>query len=162
MKAKFICPLIVVRDMEVSRRFFEKMLGQEVEYDFGGNISFRGGFAIHRMSHFASLTGNSDIIFNSNNAELYFESTELVELRDELVRSGIHFIHDIVEQPWKQQVMRFYDPDGHIIEVGEPLNYTARRLSAEGLSEDQISLTMGVPPESVSVWLSNKAPDNSG
>jgi catechol 2,3-dioxygenase-like lactoylglutathione lyase family enzyme len=152
MKAKFICPLFVVRDMEVSRKFYENMLGQEVEYDF----------AIHRMSHFESLTGNSDIIFNSNNAELYFESTELVELRDELVRSGIHFIHDIVDQPWKQQVMRFYDPDGHIIEVGEPLNYTARRLSAEGLSEDQISLTMGVPPESVSIWLSNKAPDNSG
>ncbi|MEA5109814.1 hypothetical protein SDC9_28186 [bioreactor metagenome] len=153
MKAKFICPLFVVRDMEVSRKFYENMLGQEVEYDFGENISFRGGFSIHLMSHYASLTGNSDIIFNSNNAELYFESGEINELRDALTLSGVRFVHDIREQPWRQQVMRFYDPDGHIIEVGEPLDYTARRLSGAGMDARGISEAMGVPQQAIDAWL---------
>ena len=153
MKVKFICPLIVVRDMEASRNFYEKMLGQEVEYHFGENISFKGGFAIHLMSHYASLTGHNDIIFNSNNAELYFESGEITELRNALTISGARFIHDIREQPWRQQVMRFYDPDGHIVEVGEPLECTARRLSGSGMDARQISKAMGVPQQAIKAWL---------
>jgi len=33
----------------------------------------------------------------------------------------VEFIHEIVEQPWGQKVMRFYDPDYHMIEVGAPI-----------------------------------------
>ena len=157
MKAKFICPLFVVRDMEVSRKFYENMLGQEVEFDFGENISFRGGFAIHLMSHYASLTGHSDIIFNSNNAELYFESGEITALRDAVTASGVRFIHDIREQPWRQQEMRFYDPDCHIIEVGKPLDCTARRLSGSGMDARQISEAMGVPQQAIDAWLQDQS-----
>ena len=52
---KFICPLIVVNNMEVSRNFYEKVLSQKVQYDFGENVSFEGGFAIHLKSHFSDL-----------------------------------------------------------------------------------------------------------
>jgi uncharacterized glyoxalase superfamily protein PhnB len=33
----------------------------------------------------------------------------------------VDLIHPIVEQAWGQRVFRFYDPDGHAVEVGEPL-----------------------------------------
>jgi len=52
---KFICPLIVVDDIGVSRRFYEEVLGQRVLFDHGENVSFEGGFAIHLKSHFAGL-----------------------------------------------------------------------------------------------------------
>lgn len=32
----------------------------------------------------------------------------------------VELIHPIERQAWGQKVFRFYDPDGHIVEVGEP------------------------------------------
>ncbi|MHB8131782.1 MAG: VOC family protein [Mobilitalea sp.] len=52
---KFICALIVVDDIEISRRFYEKVLNQKVKYDFGENVTFEGGFSIHLKSHFLEL-----------------------------------------------------------------------------------------------------------
>jgi len=40
-KIKFVCPLMTVSDMKKSRDFYETVLEQKVESDFGENISFR-------------------------------------------------------------------------------------------------------------------------
>ena len=53
--------------------------------------------------------------------------------------NGINFVHPIMEQPWGQQVVRFYDPDGHIVEIGEPLSALVKRLKTSGMNEQQIS-----------------------
>ena len=75
---KFICPLIVVNNMGASRSFYEKVLNQNVQFDFGENVLFESGFAIHLKSHFSDLinTGENDIIEKSNNFELYFEEED--------------------------------------------------------------------------------------
>jgi catechol 2,3-dioxygenase-like lactoylglutathione lyase family enzyme len=44
---KYICPLIVVKDIAESRHFYENILGQKVKYDFGENVTFEGDFSIH-------------------------------------------------------------------------------------------------------------------
>ncbi|MEN6292054.1 MAG: hypothetical protein ABFD07_08600, partial [Methanobacterium sp.] len=64
---KFICPLIVVNNMEISRNFYEKVLDQKVQYDFGENISFESGFAIHLKLHFSDLISinKNDIVQKS-------------------------------------------------------------------------------------------------
>ena len=76
---RFICPLIVVNNIEISRSFYEQVLNQKVQYDFGKNVSFESGFAIHLKSHFSDLINKSenDIIQKSNNFELYFEEEDL-------------------------------------------------------------------------------------
>lgn len=43
---KLLCSLIVVESIEKSRKFYEEVLGQKVEFDFGENISFAGGLAL--------------------------------------------------------------------------------------------------------------------
>ncbi len=120
---KYICPLIVVKDITVSRNFYENILGQKVKYDFGENIFFEGDFAIHLKEHYLRLIGEGryHLIERSNNFELYFEEDELEKLYNELMHHDVEFIHEIIEQPWGQKVMRFYDPDHHIIEVGAPI-----------------------------------------
>ena len=47
---KFICPLIVVEDIERSRAFYEQLLGQRVMFDFGQDVQFEGDFSIHLKS----------------------------------------------------------------------------------------------------------------
>jgi hypothetical protein len=50
----------------------------------------------------------------------------------------VEFLHEIREQPWAKKVMRMYDPDGHIIEIGEHMETVVWRLFQQGLSSDQI------------------------
>ncbi|MFA6621873.1 MAG: glyoxalase/bleomycin resistance/dioxygenase family protein [Candidatus Caldatribacteriota bacterium] len=119
---KYICPLIVVEDINRSRFLYEKILKQKVKADHGENVIFEGDFAIHQKTHFQSLINGYPVRVNSNNFELYFEEENLEEIEKTLKKYNFEFIHPIKEQPWKQRVLRFYDYDKNIIEIGEPLN----------------------------------------
>lgn len=145
---RFICPLIVVNNIESSKYFYETMLGQEIDYDFGENVVFKGGFAIHQKSHFAELIDLSpdDIIPKANNGELYFEEDDLEGLLDRFRHvEGLKYIHGIKEQPWGQRVIRFYDPDMHIIEIGESMESVARRFLQSGLTAEETALRISMP-----------------
>ena len=106
--------LIVVDDVIKSRYFYETILGQKVEVDFGENVGFVGGFAIHKKTSFNQLLQNKHIISGSNAFELYFEDDNLELIEKKVKEEKVEFIHGIVEQPWKQRVMRFYDYDNNI------------------------------------------------
>lgn len=117
---RFVCSLITVADITRSRNFYEEVLGQKVEADYGENVSF-GSFCIHLRSHFRKLIDNKPIRNSANNFELYFDSDDLAEIVKRLKECNVQFIHEIREMPWKQKVIRFYDPDNNIVEIGEPM-----------------------------------------
>lgn len=155
MEIKYVCPLITVKDINKSREFYENVLKQEVEIDHGENVAFKGGFAIHDIEHFQNLTGKSftEKCVSKDFMELYFELDEIEELELRLKSLNIEFIHEIMEQPWGQRVMRFYDPDNYIIEVGEPLEFVIKRFAAQGLSFEEISEKSSMPIEFVKMVL---------
>ncbi len=117
---RFVSSLITVADIKRSRNFYEEVLGQKVEADYGENVSF-GSFCIHLTSHFQKLIDNKPITNCANNFELYFDSDDLAETVKKLKEYNVQFIHEIREMPWKQKVIRFYDPDNNIVEIGEPM-----------------------------------------
>jgi quercetin dioxygenase-like cupin family protein len=43
--------------------------------------------------------------------------------------------------------MRLYDPDGHVIEIGEPMDITVRRFHQQGWSVERIAEKTGMPHE---------------
>lgn len=128
---KYVCSLITVSDMKKSREFYETVLGQKVAADYGENTVFESGFAIHLRPHFRELIDGRKTCVRGNNFELYFEESEIDAFALRLEKSGVELVHGLKEQPWRQKVIRFYDPDGNLIEVGEPMEELARRLSAE-------------------------------
>lgn len=136
---KFICPLIVVQDIEKSRKFYEETLDQKVKLDFGENITFHGDFAIHQKDHFQSLINDNPVIQKSNNFELYFEDDNLEKIVAKLKDLDIEFVHEIREQPWKQKVIRFYDYDKNMIEIGESMEHVCYRLFKDKYSHEEIS-----------------------
>ncbi len=150
---KYIAALITVEDINRSRQFYENVMKQTVEFDFGQNVSFKGGFAIHLKSHFTALIDNKPIQSGSNSFELYFEFDNVDEFVKVLKLNNVQFVHEAREQPWRQKVVRFYDPDFNIIEVGESLEFVAFRLSKEGLSNDEISKAIMMPVEYISVCI---------
>jgi len=135
---RYQAALIVVDDVARSRSFYEGLLGQAVESDFGENVAFKGGFSIHKKEHYSALLGGAPIGSKANDAELYFEDDDVARACSALEAAGVEFVHPAREQPWRQLVARFYDPDGHIVEVGESLEHVAFRMSEEGCSLDEI------------------------
>jgi catechol 2,3-dioxygenase-like lactoylglutathione lyase family enzyme len=135
---KYICSLIVVKDVGCSRKLYEGILGQKVTADYGENIVF-DGFSIHQREHYRSLIGNREITANSNAFELYFEENDLEALEKVIIDEAFEIIHGVREQPWRQKVLRFYDDDGNIVEIGESFDHLVIRLHAENLPVEKIS-----------------------
>ena len=145
-KLKFMCSLITVSDIKKSRDFYENVLGQKVESDYGRNVSFEG-FSIHLRTHFQTLIENKEIVVGGNNFELYFEYDNLEQIVEKLKAEKVEFIHEVQEAPWKQLVVKFYDLDKNIIEIGETMEYLSFRLYHQGNSFDEISKLTGLSRE---------------
>ena len=58
-------------------------------------------------------------------------------------------VHPVVEQPWGQRAIRFYDPDRHMIEVGEDLVQVVGRFRDQGMTPVEIAARMDVPADFV-------------
>ncbi len=149
---KFGGPLILVEDIAASRQFYEQLLGLRVKDDFGVNVAFEGTFAIHHRPHFQELLGDPaqfPVARRAHNSELYFETDEIEPIQQKLEQAGVEFVHAVREQPWGQNVMRFYDPDGHIIEIGETMEAVVWRYHQQGWSVDRIHDKTAMPREFV-------------
>lgn len=147
MEIKFTSSVIFVSDIDVSRRFYEEQLGQTVLVDHGVNIGFDGGFAIWQSAYanqviFGESQGET---LGHKNFELYFETDDLDALCQRVEQAGIPMVHPLHEQPWGQRVIRLYDPDRHIIEIGEPMPVVILRFLAQGLTADEIAQRTFMP-----------------
>lgn len=149
---KFLNPLIVVTNMEKAKKFYYEVLGLEVVVDFGANVTLTGGIALQTKDTWSTFIHkqDSEIIFGGNAAELYFEEDDF----DGFIKKindieDINYVHTIIEHSWGQRVVRFYDPDKHIIEVGENIIMVVRRFLNSGLSIEETAIRMDVPVDYV-------------
>ena len=147
---KFKCPLLVVSDMEKAVTFYEEVIGDRVAFNFGENVQFEGGFALQEMKKWKSMIHNAKVRRNGNDAELYFEEEDFDDFIDYLRGfSEILYVHGVEETAWGQRIVRFYDPDFHIIEVGEPMDAVIKRLFESGMTVEQVSEKSQYPIEYV-------------
>jgi catechol 2,3-dioxygenase-like lactoylglutathione lyase family enzyme len=157
---KYIGPILVVDEIAPSRHFYEDLLGQKVQYDFGVNVSFEGGFAIHLKSHFQPLLGDAaqfPIVQRAHDGDLVFETDEIETLCQGLKQAAVEFIHDIQEQPWGQRVIRLYDPAGHVVEIGETMEAVVGRYHRLGWPIERIREKTGMPAAFVEQAISDTA-----
>ncbi|MCC3869211.1 VOC family protein [Terrisporobacter mayombei] len=145
---KFANPLIVVSDIEKSKLFYSTVLGLDVILDFGANVTLTGGIALQTKESWCSFIHKpkNEVFFGANNSELYFEEDDFDNFILKLNQiPGICYVHPIIEHSWGQRVVRFYDPDKHIIEVGENINKVVRRFINKGMSAENVAIRMDVP-----------------
>ena len=138
-------PLLVVTDIERSVRFYQTVLGLRVITDFGANKTLTGGLCLQTLDSWTGLIDRDLVSFGGNDTELYFEEDRFDVFAEKLAGLEIHYVHPVKEHRWGQRVVRFYDPDGHIIEVGENLKAVCRRFLNDGMTAEQVSLRMDVP-----------------
>lgn len=132
--------LLVVSDMETSRRFYEEVFGLEAISDYGENVAFPG-FAL-QTDFLNIIIGREDLLIRvqSNDHELFFEEDDLDRFVAHLSTfPEIVLLHEVKEHPWGQRAIRFYDPDFHILEVGESMAYVVKRLREQGMSVAEVA-----------------------
>lgn len=142
---RYTAALLSVADVHVSRAFYQELFGLEVYQDYGINVSFTCGLALQQ--NFAWLTGVpvDSVMKQSHNLELCFETEDFDGFLERLDRRpDIRRLGDVVEHGWGQRVVRLYDPDGHLIEVGEDMGMVVRRFLASGLTMEEVSARMDV------------------
>lgn len=150
---KFMNPLLAVSDMERSVSFYKTILGLDKIADFGANVTLTGGVALQTQETWAQFIETDALTWNGKVSELYFEEDDFDTFAERLRGQDIRYVHPVKEHAWGQRVVRFYDPDGHIIEVGENIQSVCRRFADSGMTPEQIAVRMDVPPEAVFFWL---------
>ena len=154
---KYTCPLknlmLVVTDIDKSVEFSKKVFGFHVIVDFGTNQTLTGGLTLQTVETYKDFIGKSDISFGGNNFEIYFEEDNFDAFADKLKKCDVEYVHPIVEHSWGQRVVRFYDPDKHIIEVGENMKIVCKRFLNSGMTPEQVAERMDVPMKFVNACM---------
>ena len=141
---KYTSTLIAVQDMEKSRQFYHDVLGLNVISDFDANVVLDGGVALQTLESWREFIGHKPVTLSHNAGELYFEETDMDRFLAHLSTFEISYVHPPLEHRWGQRVVRFYDPDGHVIEVGESMTQVVKRFAAGGMTPEQIARRMDV------------------
>lgn len=130
-------PALFVKDAQVARDFYEILLGLKVKMVLGGtNIIFEGGLTIWQIADDNIILQKlgAENVFNrhlTSRFEIYFETEHLDDVYKTLKEANVRFLHEIHTEQWGQRGLRFYDPDGHLIEVGEAMHVFIHRIYQE-------------------------------
>ena len=153
MSIKFQGSVIMVKDIAVSRRFYEGLLERKVLADFGPVLEYEGGLSIWQVDHAYSILFNKkfddECAPGGKNMELCFEVNDIHPVWEEVSSKKIPLVHPLQEQPWGQLVFRIYDPDGHIVEIGEAIPVFVARFLSQGMTVQQVAERTSVPEEAV-------------
>mgnify|MGYP001134297444 CR=1 FL=1 len=120
MKLKNV--LIVVKDIERSKRFYHDLFGLEMILDNEGNMILTEGLVLQDEKVWKGFLGK-EIIPESHSCELYFEERNIEAFVQKLenLYPSVRYVNRLMTHSWGQKVIRFYDPDGNLIEVGTPM-----------------------------------------
>lgn len=141
--------LIAVKNMEESKKFYQNILGMNVVGDFGANVQLDGGLFLQTLDTWSSFINNKEIYLKNNAGELYFEVSDIDEFYKRLQVANMEYVHELLEHSWGQRVVRFYDPNHHIIEVAEDMSMVVKRFAHNGMTMEQIAERMDVPVDYV-------------
>ena len=114
--------LIVVNNIEKSRQFYHDLFGLQMILDNDGNMILTEGLVLQEEKYWKEFLGK-EIIPESNSCELYFEEADIEGFIEKLENyyPEVKYVNRLMTHSWGQKVIRFYDPDGNLIEVGTPM-----------------------------------------
>ena len=120
-------PMLVVKDIDKSVELYKKVFSMHVIMDFGANKTLTGGLALQTEDTYRDFIGRE------------------ISFIDKLKSCDVEYVHPAIEHSWGQRVVRIYDPDRHIIEVGEDMKVVCRRFLDSGMTPEKVAKRMDVP-----------------
>lgn len=159
---KYSSTLLAVKEMERSKQFYKEILDLDVTADFGANVVLSQGICLQTADSWGGFInkGQNEIILGNNAIELYFEEDDIDSFMDKLNNCksfDIILVHPLEEASWGQRSIRFYDPDKHIIEVGETIVSVIKEFKESGMTNEEVAVRMDVPVDYIESCLSEKS-----
>ena len=153
---KYICTVISVSDIEAAKKFYKDLFGLKIYQDYGKNIAFTCGLALQQDFDWLVNLPKEKVLKKSNNVEIAFEESDFDEFLIRLKQyENIEYLDEVMEHTWGQRVIRFYDLDGHIIEVGEDMKMVIKRFLSSGMTMEEISVKMDASVEDLTKLLNS-------
>ena len=114
MKLKNI--LLVVKDIEKSKQFYHDLFGLDMI------LILTEGLVLQDEKIWRDFL-KKELFPKSNSCELYFEEKNIEKFIEKLEKlyPSIQYVNRLMTHSWGQKVIRFYDLDGNLIEVGTPV-----------------------------------------
>lgn len=153
MKINLSSTVIITEDFDKMRSFYHDILHQEIEVDFGNCIGFKNGLSLWKLKEEYPIAKKLGHTFNpsgNKNLEICFETDDFALIVETLKKQEINYLHEVAEEVWGQQTIRFYDPENNLIEIGETIPCFVKRFYNQGMSLEEVSKKTSVPIEIVS------------
>ena len=114
--------LITVADVERSKRFYRDVFGLCVVLDNGSNVIMTEGLVLQERKIWEDALGR-EVLSRHAASELYFEERAIEAFVEKLEHAypSVVYVTKLTAYDWGKKIVRFYDPDGHLIEVGTPM-----------------------------------------
>ena len=112
--------LIVVEDMERSKRFYRDVMGLQVVMDQGDNVILSEGLVLQEKKVWEKYIGSksdidtfgSELFFVENNLDLFLDKINEIEM-------DVHRVGEVKRNSFGKRTVHILDPDRHLIEIGE-------------------------------------------
>lgn len=98
--------------------------------------------------------GNTYDSAGNKNLELCFVTDSFEKVIDDLKKHDIKYLHEIVEENWGQQTIRFYDPENNLIEIGETNACFVKRFYKQGMTMDEVAKRTSISVKLVNKYIS--------
>lgn len=117
--------------MERAKHFYKKLFGLDVILDNGGNVILTEGLVLQDRNLWEQSIGQA-VTPGHNTSALYFEERNIEAFAEKLQcyadaflaksedTASIQYICPLTEIAPGRKILRFYDFDGNLIEVGTP------------------------------------------
>ncbi len=152
MEIKFHSTVIITDDFDKMKAFYQEILQQEIEIDFGNCIGFKNGISLWKLTEeypIAKKLGQTYNASGNKNLEICFETDDYEKVAENLKHQSINYLHETTEESWGQRTMRFFDPENNLIEIGETIPCFVKRFKNKGMTDKEVSERTSVPLEIV-------------
>ncbi|WP_245618630.1 VOC family protein [Methanogenium cariaci] len=100
----FHSTVLFVNDVEISKKFYTEVMGEEIELDLGKNVGFKSALAIWdgrygRDVIFGAADTNGEDFSSKRMLEIYYETEDMEQTFDKLNAAGVEFVHGVTAQP---------------------------------------------------------------
>ncbi len=113
--------LIVVQDVDKSKEYYHSLFGLDAITSVEGKIILTEGLVLQEEKYWKECINNESSSHN-NHFELYFEESDVERFvaRVEEYYPDTIFVNRLEENGCGKKIVRLYDLDGNLIEVGTP------------------------------------------
>lgn len=148
MNLQLAASVIICKDFDTMNNFYQKVLQQEVEMDFGNCIAYKSKISLWELTQEYPIAKKQGYTYSekgNTNFEFSFETEDYEELIQHLEQFDITYLHRTEEEVWGQKTIRLYDPENNLIEIGESIACFVKRLYDSGMSLTEVSEKTATP-----------------